>query len=486
MTLILYKYAQPNNAPSVYGSKQAAQFLQDLLSGRDSLDVVTIGDSNTGHPGGSTGYGYTAGLFRALQFFGGQSAYATPLTPGNISGGSAARTAPLWGAGYSFLTSSDGEAGNTGTVRTLYAAATQATPDSDAFALKNNLGIDMATYNDNGSNTTRLPKFGGYEWHGGFVASGVTYTSAANKNLIELGTTNEMNLGNGDAGTSLQYRVVYGKFGGGSGQFKPTVWSTAGSTVASSWVPTSGGSAGNWYATAPGLNFTSNKNGSSVVAYRCSWDGLGQGGSVTGPFACLWHSIIRRSFKGFAVNNLIYDGGKSTAQIADRVEAMDQLLDAYLKELRERQQEAGGSGRVLVFVNTGINGPDSSTTWPTAAARIVQRIKDRWATTLGLPNNLAFVFSVTHPTTNTGSWETPRSSVSNAANSWATENAGSNISVVDIAQNYPSNRLLNGTAPAGSLYDGGGQAHLSYSTTTQLNGYDAVAGSIVSSLLASV
>ncbi|NBV89697.1 MAG: hypothetical protein EBR88_09345, partial [Betaproteobacteria bacterium] len=62
----------------------------------------------------------------------------------------------------------------------------------------------------------------------------------------------------------------------------------------------------------------------------------------------------------------------------------------------------------------------------------------------------------------------------------------SNISVVDIAQNYPSNRLLNGTAPAGSLYDGGGQAHLNYSTTTQLNGYDAVAGSIVSSLLASV
>lgn len=482
--LPLTTYIQPLNSAGVYGSKLAGQFIQDLVSGRNSLDIVTIGDSNSGQPGSGTGYGYSAGLFRALQFFSGVSPYATPLAPGGISGGNAQRSAPMGGVGNNFFYASDGQAGNTGTVRTLYAAATQATPDADAAALKSNLGIDMATYTEDGASTTRLPKFLGYEWYGSFVASGVTYTSAANNNLIELQTTNEMNYGSGSGNVPLQYRVVYGKFAGGNGQFKPTIYSSAGTTVASSWVPTSGGSAGNWYATAPGLNFTTT-NSTSTVAYRAGWDGLAQGGSVTGPFSCLWHSVIRRSFKGFCVNNLIYDGGKSTTRIADRIDAMDQLLDAYLKELRERQIEAGGSGRVLIFVNTGINGPDTSSTWPTAAARIVARIQQRWAATLGAINNLAFVFSVTHPTNSGLPWDTARAAVADAANSWGTSNGGNNITVVDIGQNYPAVKLSKGSAPSGSLYDGGGQAHLNYSTTTQSNGYDAVAGNIITSLMSS-
>lgn len=473
------------NPLGVYGGKRAGQFIQDLLGGRDSLDIVTIGDSNIGMPGATTGYGYTAGLIRALQFFGGMSPYATPLAPGGLFGGAAQRSSPMGGVGNSYFVAADGQAGNTGTVRTLYAAATQATPDADAAALRSNLSIDMATYTEDGASTTRLPKFLGYEWYGSFVASGVTYTSPANNNLIELQTTNEMNYGTGSGNVPLQYRVVYGKFAGGSGQFKPTVWSSVGSTVASSWVPTSGGSTGNWYGTAPGLNFTTT-NSTSTVAYRAGWDGLAQGGSVVGPFSCLWHSVIRRSFKGFCVNNLIYDGGKSTRRVADRIDAMGQLLDAYLKELRERQVEAGGSGRVLIFINTGINGPDTATTWTTAAARIVARIQQSWATISGTPNNLAFVFSVTHPTNSGLPWDTARAAVADAANSWGTSNGGNNITVVDIGQNYPAVKLSKGSAPSGSLYDGGGQSHLGYSTTTQLNGYDAVAGNIVSSLLASV
>ncbi|MBU6163333.1 MAG: hypothetical protein KGO50_19655, partial [Myxococcales bacterium] len=77
MTLIINRYMQPSNASCVYGNKRAAQFLQDVVAGRDSLDIVTIGDSN----GGNGGYGYTVGLQRVLGFQYGVDPYATPLLP---------------------------------------------------------------------------------------------------------------------------------------------------------------------------------------------------------------------------------------------------------------------------------------------------------------------------------------------------------------------------------------------------------------------
>jgi len=164
------------------------------------------------------------------------------------------------------------------------------------------------------------------------------------------------------------------------------------------------------------------------------------------------------------------------------------MLDAYLKELRERQIAGGGTGRVLVFLNSGINGTETTTTWPAAAQRIIDRITSRWVLTGGSASNLAFVFTLTHPTTDGAvAWTANRAAVATAANNYAAANGNTyNLAVVDIAQ------LMTGLVMSRySMYDSGGQAHLTKvaippaAVTTATDGYEAIVQSIVSSLLAS-
>jgi hypothetical protein len=349
--------------------------------------------------------------------------------------------------------------------------------------LKTALGFDTTNYNN--SSTRRLPIFQwGVAWYGAFVDDAVTYTSGANNNLIELDSTHPLNYGTGSGATQLAYRVVYGTFNGGSGQFKLRAANRstlANLNTTASYITTNTGVDG--YATASQLNFTS--PATTPTALICSWDGMNSGNPVTGPFACLYHSIIKQAGKGFCSNTLMYQGGRTPTQVADQLEYSDELIDSFLKELRERQVSAGGSGRVLVFVNMGINGStnDNGVAYIAAANRIITRIQERWVTTGGLLANLAFVFSVTHPTQSSGSestWATNRVGVANGVNAWAPGAAG-NTCVVDMASYYSAYRLNTE-----NLYDSGGQAHLNATTTSQANGYDAAAGVIIASLLASV
>ena len=445
--------------PGVTGSSRAAAFIIDAMRGVDSLDVVTIGDSNTGHP---ANYGYTVGLQRAL---GGAQAlrlYATPLCAGGLELGPNARVEGMLGTGVEYRWCGDSEAGSIGSVRTLMAATTS---DADALALQSNLGFSTAI----------PPKFIGIPWAGAFVPRGVTFTSPANNNYISLLTSNPLNA----AGAALQYRVVFGRFADSGGQFRPAMWSSSGSSVAPSYTSTGGGVAGDWTGTAS-LDFTVP---TPAVAVRAGWDGFSQGVPTAGPFACLWHSIVKRDARGYAINPLIYDGGKTTQQIADRLEGMGGVLDAYLDELHDRQVACGGTGRVLCFMNTGINGPDTGASWTANMDRMVSRIRSRWQALGHDASTLAFVLSVTHPTTTIAAWNSTRDAVALGASDFGRQQADRGVTVVDINALYPTSRLLAGTTPSGSLYDAAGQAHLNFSAT-QLNGYDAVAHAMMAALLA--
>jgi hypothetical protein len=442
----------------VTGSARAAGFIIDCMRGVDSLDVVTIGDSNTGHP---ANYGYTVGLQRTLGGALSLRPYATPLCAGGVELGPNARVEGMLGTGLEYRWCGDSEPGSIGTVRTLTGATAS---DADAIALQGNLGFSTAI----------PPKFIGIPWAGAFVARGVTFTSPANNNYVSLLTTNPLN----SAGAALQYRVVYGKFEASGGQFRPAMWSASGSVVAPSFTSTTR-IAGSWTGTAS-LDFTVP---TPAVAVRAGWDGLSQGVPTTGPFACLWHSIVKREALGYAINPLIYDGGKTTEQIADRLEGMGGLLDAYLDELHARQVACGGSGRVLFFMNTGINGPDTPSSWTLNMDRMVARLRTRWQALGHDVNSLAFVLSVTHPTTAIPAWNAAREAVASGATDFARQQADRGVTVVDINALCPADRLLAGTTPAGSLYDSAGQAHLNFSTT-QLNGYDAVTNAMLSALMA--
>lgn len=455
------------SGPSLYGSPTAGRFLVDAMNGTDSIDIVCIGDSNTGW----SDYGYLAGLDRVLGYSYGIPPYASGLSPGGLASGPSYRATRSLMIGNGFSWGGTTDAGGGGTTQTFINAVAS---DSDAQALRTALGQD----------TSIDWNWQGFAWRGQFLAAGVSYTSSVDRNYIALLTSNPINNGFSTAGgVSCQYRCVYGKFATTGGQFKPVVWSSGGSTVASQWTSTSGGSAGNWFDVAK-LNFTTSSG--TVLEQRGGWDGFSQGAPATGPMSCLWHSFIKRNQKGYAVNQFISHGGLTTTQIADRVESTGDLFSAYMQEIRRRQVEAGGSGRAIVFINSGINGPDSSASYTAAMDRIVNRCISKWTAFGGTERNIAFVISPTHPVVSVAgnSWDTSRAATVAAACAYAQQNAGRNITTFDINTVYPTSRLLTGTVPAGTLYDAGGQSHLTSTTSAQTNGYDAVAHSIISSLIA--
>jgi hypothetical protein len=296
----------------------------------------------------------------------------------------------------------------------------------------------------------------------------------------------------GTGGHALQYRIVYGTFPT-AGSFKPYAFylATTGAVLRDSSTTSTGGGYG--YATKAFniSSFTLAAVGSQPSRVAFTWDGANSATNAdqaNGPFACLWQSVIRPNFKGYAVNCLNYFGGLTTTQVAEKIEDCDKMLDAYLKELRERQIAGGGTGRVLVFLNSGINGTETTTTWPAAAQRIIDRITSRWVLTGGSASNLAFVFTLTHPTTDGAvAWTANRAAVATAANNYAAANGNTyNLAVVDIAQ------MMTGLVMSRySMYDSGGQAHLTKvaippaTVTTATDGYESIVQSIVSSLLAS-
>jgi hypothetical protein len=74
-----FNATQADDGPVVYGSSRAGQFLSDLAAGTDSLDVVILGDSNTGSAIGGM-WGYHAGFsqtFNDRQY----QCYGLPIYP---------------------------------------------------------------------------------------------------------------------------------------------------------------------------------------------------------------------------------------------------------------------------------------------------------------------------------------------------------------------------------------------------------------------
>ena len=273
--------------------------------------------------------------------------------------------------------------------------------------------------------------------------------------------------------------------------------STGGSTtfaIDSTFRDTITGTLGYATATLPISGVNNYKSGNDLYG---TWDGGASPSSnlVTGPFAAIWMSFIRTAKLGYSVTNYTTSAGQTTTQIADRIEGSDKLLDCFLKELRERQIAAGGSGRVLVFVNSGVNGSETGSTWTTAADRLVSRIASRWVSTGGQQSQLAFVFTLTHPMSSTYSgsgsaWISARASVATAAQAWGTRNASNNCSYVEINNMFTATKLFNGAQPDNTLrstklYSDNttDQVHLSYSFSTWNNGYDVVSSSVIAALL---
>lgn len=500
----LFSIPDPVSVPTaVYGNTTAGRFLQDAVAGTDSLDIIVLGDSNAGYPGDN---GYTVAWNRVMQFGLRVPNYATPLMAGGPTNPSALTTGNtrgdgLWtlGVGQAWNAHTNAGGSNSGTTFKQMIQTAAAAPSGEIAGLMSWLGFNSTNYNVNDTTNKMIFPLG---WMNNIpvVEVGARFTSSFN-NSIDISNQavagwhnfgSEMGFGSaGTGGHALQYRIVYGTFPT-AGSFKPYAFylATTGALLRDSSTTSTGGGYG--YATKffDVTTFTLGAIGGNPTRVCFTWDGANSATAAdqaNGPFACLYNSVIRPNFKGYSVSCLNYFGGLSTTQVAEKVEDCDKMLDAYLKEIRERQIAGGGSGRALVFCNSGINGSETGATWQAGAQRIIDRITARWISTEGTSANLAFVFTVTHPTTDGAvAWTASRAAVATAANSYAQANgAAYNLAVFDIAAALPGVTMFRY-----SMYDSGGQAHLTKvaippaTVTTATDGYETITQALVTSLIA--
>jgi len=499
------------SSTGLYGSSRASTFLRDVINGTDSVDIITFGDSNTGSDSlfGYT-YGwiealnsfganlYSTGLFststedttnsRANCMFGPMtfsnwtSRNVATGTQGTINARTLAEAEALGNTDAIAFAEYMGN-GSSNTVLTgTIVAATATTVDLPASASSvDNFYTNMyiiETPNNTNSEQRRIISYDGtlkratvssafnsipaasavfiivkagikpygFTYSPFFVPSGGTFASPANGPSVRVLGGNSLVGGNGGGGVLCNYRVVYGTFATTGGNFKASALKGTNTVVtASTSQPTSGGLGYNTLS----LPFTSSNTAGVADEMKCCFDGYNVvGNSITGPAVFLWHSISRQNTKGFAVQNLNYNGGASTTEITTQLVEMKKYLEAYLKELRLRQIASGGSGRVLWWHNTGINTPETSTSWITNVETIRDTVYTAWTVALGYPaDDLAFIFSVTHPVVNgdpgAGAWATNRPAIAQAANVWGatSTNISKNVTVLDLESLYTAAQL---------------------------------------------
>ena len=436
----------------LYGSALPLVMLAKLKAGVDSVDFHVIGDSNASHSSGVNTdtvnriAGWNGGLVKGLIRGCCAALYATPLQPVIIhpTSHSAASVPVNVGSGVSAQGSVGSSSFNMFNA-SLFDGATSdiwadgATMQSGNYyapeALKQYFNINNLPLRMTGVNNGFTADFA-------FVSSGLSFTrrteihSGANSTAVFPYITGQEN-NHIDTRNALTYRVVHATIPNG-GSIPLHIMGV----TAQNWVPATGitrsSSGPPYYIFAPvsgeaSTNYEKHFKRISVagatgitasyhtwaadstrvgITLNFNWYGLGESfGGVTwakGPFAVYLDSIHNNS-KGFAVNNIIFDGGAQTSRLANTINGVstpsesqsESALKTILKETRERQIQAGGSGNVIVFVNSGINDAGAATStsvYYTSLLTLISAYQSTWESLQYPENDLAFIVTTTHPT----------------------------------------------------------------------------------------
>ena len=266
-------------------------------------------------------------------------------------------------------------------------------------------------------------------------------------------------------------RVRYGKvpsggnfiplvFGGGSANALPHLFTGASTSMsAASGQPTF-----DLYE----ASFTANGKGHNAAATGYNYPS----GTIfsKGPGALFCQSLYRQS-KGWAVHSHAYQSGDDSTRIAQLITDTSTTWIGYqLREMRERQQTATGTGRVLLFFGSGINGADTSATWTSAHTTVWNKYKAVWAS-LGYPaSDLAIVsiVGVQKDLADLSGSGANLSLVRAGANAMAT--ASSDMTVVDIKALMSYSALTNGTGNASYYQRFNNSPNLGSNITVHLSG----------------
>lgn len=453
-------------ANGLYGSPLAASFVADAVSGSNSLDIITIGDSNAGYSYGGFGGGgggWTRGLLRGLNAAGAPT-YGSGMMP-IMSGGITITTGLAKEDDGTTITPLTGFFSNvTAPSGTLLRGSASGPAAVKAFAVPGSSFLPYGTSN---------------------FDFAYVLTTTTNQTFSQLNATYPAGAVPSPTlptwmqpGTALRYRVTHARIPTSGGSIVPTVYKVT--QPGGSYVSVANTTRSTYSNTTDvdnaEVSFTY-PNDSPVSSLIFGWNYIG---TATGP-ACAMYDSLYKVAKGVAVTNMHYGSGQTTSTIAGVISGANTggktFLENYLKQIVLRQIDAGGNGRVLIWLNGGINGGgDDGATWTANMDTMISTLQAAWMANGYAINNLAFACSVTHPldTDYGGSTEANLAGARTVANAWASTKT--NTTVIDLSRIYTAAQMTAAGYYAGTTTN---EAHLSQA------GYYAFGQQIVNRLAAS-
>lgn len=461
----LLTFSQDGNAPGINGSKLAASFLRDAAASGNSVDIVTIGDSNTGYSQGGFGGGgggWTRGWLRSMNDAGIQT-YSSSMTPVmNNSGPTIAGEVVREDDGLTVTTL----AGFFSNIQAPY-----------TNVLRGSVSGPAAVTTMVVPATTFIP-FGSTGWDYAYIAPSTSAQTFGQPNATYPGgLAPSPSLPTWcQPGTSVIYRTVYVTSTTAGGSFNSTVYRvTGGSYIAHATQNQSTFSASGPQLAVNDLAFTMPVT-TPASALIFGWNYIGFG---TGPCQ-ISMDCVYKAVRGCAVNQLHYGSGQSTSTISGVVTGATagsrKFLQNYFISIRNRQIAAGGSGRVIVWINSGINAPVSGAVFVSSISSMIATLRTEWAATGANVNDLAFVCSATHPLDTDYGGTTEATLHENRAclNTFA---AGSrDVTAVDLSALISASQMTSAGYYAGA---GANEAHLSQA------GYYELSRRMMANLIAS-
>ncbi|MFM7051520.1 MAG: hypothetical protein ACKOYN_05215 [Planctomycetota bacterium] len=360
--------------------------MRDAVLGRDSVDVLVVGDSNSGFAGD----GWLLGLSYGCAVFGGANMYGSPVLP--LTDG------PGLGLGTQSL-------GNIIGRQSADGSGVLCMPGSDpSGGAPASLVLGYSRGSGSASITGSPLEFA---WFDTGSTSFVNYFASW---YIAAGDGPEGALRRGSSVAPLIHRVVRGSSASAppNSRFSVT-WSCQGSMLS---VPhkTREQSAedGSWRWVASETPCPPEIELQTAQPWQVSLAGAGSGQGVEGQVAFATHSVYRQ-LRGWSVSMLGFRGGATMTGIASDIAALsgdNDTLGNILAEHRARQQSAGGRGRVAVFIQGGINStdwwfgdppnPSNRGKWSQGIESIQKNIRREWVRHGFPPEDLAFIVMVSH------------------------------------------------------------------------------------------
>lgn len=465
-----------NSVDGISGSSLAGTFMRDAIAGSDSVDIITIGDSNAGfsyNGYGGGGGGWTRGLLRAMNNAGAQT-FASPLMP-IMSSSTTVTTGVL-------------KEDNGSTISTIAGYFSNVTGPSGTLLRGSSSGPTGLT-NQVVPDTTLMP-YGLTGFNYAWVAGSTTNNTFSQLNATYPGGSSPQNTlptWNTWGTANLKYRVVYSTNSTGGGQLIPTIYKVTfpGSnyvSLASTTQSTGVGATIRQVDTTFTMPNDSPGTPSNQSAIIFGWNYIGV---ASGPVAAIYDCVYKVA-KGIAINNMHYGSGQTTTTISNAIAGANgsdrSFLETYFSQIVKRQTDAGGTGRVIIWINSGINGGgDTGLTWQTGMENIIIALRRAWGNAGYQSNKLAFVCSVSHPldTDYGGTTEANLAGSRIAADAWAS--SVSNTTVVNLSRIYTAAQMTaNGYYAGPGSVGSNSEAHMSQA------GYYAFSQQIVSRLLSSV